>query len=89
MGQIDPQKRIDFAFMREGYRQCRRIFRRAQSRLNIGIFRFDKFGKTQIGGGIFMRRIKQRFFGQLIESLETVVQIFYRTRKHPATAGGE
>ena len=65
------------------------MFRRAQSRLNIGILRFDKFGKTQIGGGVFVRGIKQRFFGQLIEPLETVVQLLYRSRKHPAAAGGE
>ena len=46
-------------------------------------------GKAQIWGGIFVRRIKQRFFGQLVESMEAVVKLLDCAGKYAAATGGE
>ena len=46
-------------------------------------------GKAQIGGGVFVRWIKQRFFGQLVESAEAVVKLLDCAGKYAAATGGE
>ena len=78
------EKRIDFAFVCQADRQCRRVFGSGQGRLNVGIVWLDMQGKAQIGGCIFVRRIKQRFFGQLVESVEAVVKLLDCAGKYAA-----
>ena len=65
------------------------MFGCGQGRLNVGVVRLDMQGKAQIGGGVFVRRIKQRFFGQLVESVEAVVKLLDCAGKYAAATGGE
>ena len=89
MGQVYAEKRIDFALVRQADRQCWRVFGCGQGRLNVGVVRLNMQGKAQIGGGIFVGWIKQRFFGQLVESVKTVVKLLDCAGKYAAATGGE
>ncbi len=89
MRQVDAQKRIDAAFVREGNGQGRRMRCRFQCRLNVGVVRLDMGGKIQVGGGVFVRRVEQGVFRQAVEALEAVVKLFDCAGEHASAACGK